>query len=563
MQPTTVLVGLVLVFGLTQLYSQRQQRIDAEEHVEDLVYALRRTKGAIAADEETLKGLRAANALQRMANEQAEKSAGGVEETRRQLEEVRGNIAQLRATADRTRMTMENERGRVLQQVGEAEAGAAAKAAQLRGLRVSLDRQEQLNEQLRGSLAAALAAAGVKGVDVDDTFARNVADTRGVIIYTVSRKQQGLESMRTSLLLLELNVLRCYPHPIVLFVEHDVEQAALQQLAAIVPSATSFSVENVCFETCVPPGYAPSSIAESQANKGAGPGFAARSRFYSGLMHLHPALEDYDYYWRLDTDSFILDKVTEDPFARMRHDGCLYGFNAVVSASLDPANKNTASVAAARRLHTTVSTFLAMHTSEATTLADHGSAPEAYRAPVFPDETLVLSFGDGTDNGDADDDDGHTFRAELFDGELLWKTASFPLANVSRMLELVGATNDSYNGILYGTHFEIAAFEPYRRAPWQAVFRAIDVAHGWYKDHWSDALVRAFAVPLLLPPESVCYLGHQRVNYAHGHSDFSALASSILQADANTAGGDECFPPVDESLDRLPASSYFVPPAKA
>jgi hypothetical protein len=58
-----------------------------------------------------------------------------------------------------------------------------------------------------------------------------------------------------------------------------------------------------------------------------GMGYRHMCRFFSGEMFNHPSIAKYKYIWRLDSDSFILSKITEDPFEIMKRNG--YDFSDV------------------------------------------------------------------------------------------------------------------------------------------------------------------------------------------------------------------------------------------
>jgi alpha 1,2-mannosyltransferase len=55
-------------------------------------------------------------------------------------------------------------------------------------------------------------------------------------------------------------------------------------------------------------------------------GYRHMCRFFGGLIFNHPALSGYKYCWRLDSDSFILSSVTNDPFKQMESAGYKYAF---------------------------------------------------------------------------------------------------------------------------------------------------------------------------------------------------------------------------------------------
>ena len=58
-------------------------------------------------------------------------------------------------------------------------------------------------------------------------------------------------------------------------------------------------------------------------------GYRHMCRFFSGTMFNYPLLEPYDWFWRLDSDSFILRPITVDPFRRLLEGRHVYGYMAL------------------------------------------------------------------------------------------------------------------------------------------------------------------------------------------------------------------------------------------
>ena len=59
-------------------------------------------------------------------------------------------------------------------------------------------------------------------------------------------------------------------------------------------------------------------------------GYRHMSRFFcKGLFELKELVDQYDYYWRLDADSFLLGPVMKDPFATLKNSGRQYGYMVV------------------------------------------------------------------------------------------------------------------------------------------------------------------------------------------------------------------------------------------
>lgn len=57
-----------------------------------------------------------------------------------------------------------------------------------------------------------------------------------------------------------------------------------------------------------------------------GVGYRSMCRYFSGPIFEHEAMRGLDYYMRLDTDSFFLHPLPEDPFKRVRDQGAVYAY---------------------------------------------------------------------------------------------------------------------------------------------------------------------------------------------------------------------------------------------
>lgn len=64
-------------------------------------------------------------------------------------------------------------------------------------------------------------------------------------------------------------------------------------------------------------------------------GYCHMCRFMSGLIFQHPAVKDYRYLWRLDTDSFLLDKIDYDVFELMKKNDYIYGYICILKDEAD------------------------------------------------------------------------------------------------------------------------------------------------------------------------------------------------------------------------------------
>lgn len=55
-------------------------------------------------------------------------------------------------------------------------------------------------------------------------------------------------------------------------------------------------------------------------------GYRHMCRFHSGGIYMDPRLSKYDYYWRLDSDSYLFSPINYDPFEKMRTNGYEYAY---------------------------------------------------------------------------------------------------------------------------------------------------------------------------------------------------------------------------------------------
>ncbi|KAJ3994879.1 nucleotide-diphospho-sugar transferase [Lentinula boryana] len=76
----------------------------------------------------------------------------------------------------------------------------------------------------------------------------------------------------------------------------------------------------------IPDSYDKSRVDNSIHTIGFSFGYRSMCRFYSGFFWKHPALAQYDWLWRLDTDIEFHCDITYDPIERMIDAGALYGF---------------------------------------------------------------------------------------------------------------------------------------------------------------------------------------------------------------------------------------------
>ena len=146
---------------------------------------------------------------------------------------------------------------------------------------------------------------------------------KGVILY-LSRSTAGdLTNLKRSLKLLDRHFNRRFGYPVLVFHEDFTEE-----LMARIRSWTRAPVEfpQVSFQL---PAHIDAAQVPPRFLGCFGIGYRHMCRFFAGPIYRHPALQQYDWYWRLDTDSFVLQRIDYDVFAAMEDGGFDYGYLAL------------------------------------------------------------------------------------------------------------------------------------------------------------------------------------------------------------------------------------------
>ncbi len=144
----------------------------------------------------------------------------------------------------------------------------------------------------------------------------------GVILYLARSSQADVADLIKSLKLLRKNFLKRFSYPVIVFVEESFTsewKKLIQKDAGI-----RCRFETVRFE--VPSFLAGEQFPEYVLEPKFKMGYRHMCRFFSGVIYRHPALRDFKWYWRLDTDSFVFGRVKYDPFKFMQKHGLRYGY---------------------------------------------------------------------------------------------------------------------------------------------------------------------------------------------------------------------------------------------
>ncbi len=137
-----------------------------------------------------------------------------------------------------------------------------------------------------------------------------------VIVY-LSRKKD-IKDLKKSLKLLNKNFTRRFKYPVLIFNDDftNDDQHILRKIYS------NLNFEKIEFEI-------PSWIDKNQIDKDNHKvrlGYMHMCRFFGGEIYQHEAIKNYDWYWRLDSDSYLHYRIGYDIFNFMEKQGFIYGY---------------------------------------------------------------------------------------------------------------------------------------------------------------------------------------------------------------------------------------------
>lgn len=153
--------------------------------------------------------------------------------------------------------------------------------------------------------------------------------TNSVIVYLARSAEADVKDLTKSLALLKKNFLKKFSYPVIVFVEDSFSEDWKKQVRS--ESGVDCRFETVHFE--IPSFLASQNFPEYVLEPKFNMGYRHMCRFFSGAIYQEPALRDYKWYWRLDTDSFVTGRVRYDVFKFMEQNGLKYGYSWVTHDS--------------------------------------------------------------------------------------------------------------------------------------------------------------------------------------------------------------------------------------
>jgi alpha 1,2-mannosyltransferase len=154
------------------------------------------------------------------------------------------------------------------------------------------------------------------------------------IIYLINSTEESLKEIKESISMLKDNFLRDFSYPITIFREKNFKKEWEIEIEKIYDnihfSLVEFKIPAINSHLDIPeftphPTHGEGPIA--WGHPGFNLGYRHMCRFMSGDIFRNSEISKYEWYWRLDTDSFILEKIGFDVFSKMKNEGFFYGFN--------------------------------------------------------------------------------------------------------------------------------------------------------------------------------------------------------------------------------------------
>ena len=148
-----------------------------------------------------------------------------------------------------------------------------------------------------------------------------------VIVYLT--RLNDLWVFRYSIKLLCLNFNKEYNYPIIVF-HTDLTNSAISKVLSELIIDLGY-LPDIKFEKIS--NTVPDDVSTEESKYtfpllkyGHGINYRNMCRFLGGQIFKHSALSNYQFYMKLDSDSFILSKLTYDPFTHMKDNGYEYSF---------------------------------------------------------------------------------------------------------------------------------------------------------------------------------------------------------------------------------------------
>lgn len=157
-----------------------------------------------------------------------------------------------------------------------------------------------------------------------------------ILFYLVRSSERDIKDLTISLLQLKKFFLNKYPYKVAFFIENDFKEEWIEHIKSLYDICEFVNIEFSIPEhnnhlLSVIPKFFPHPTHSNGPDGWGHPGFSLgyrhMCRFMSGEIYKNEYLKNYDWYWRIDTDSFFLDYINDDPFKTLKDNNLIYGYN--------------------------------------------------------------------------------------------------------------------------------------------------------------------------------------------------------------------------------------------
>lgn len=156
---------------------------------------------------------------------------------------------------------------------------------------------------------------------------------KNAIVYLLNNHPKDINNFRSSISYLITNYLNYFPCELIFFHENNFPKTEINLITDAL-SALNFKFKFLEINFVLPaykeeilkeiPEFFPHpDFPECQ---GFSMGYRHMCRFFAGEIFKHKELQEYDFVWRLDTDSFILNNFGYDVFEKMSLNQAVYGY---------------------------------------------------------------------------------------------------------------------------------------------------------------------------------------------------------------------------------------------
>ncbi|XBW35141.1 hypothetical protein QEN19_000704 [Hanseniaspora menglaensis] len=246
-------------------------------------------------------------------------------------------------------------------------------------------------------------------------------------------------------------------------------------------------------------------------------------RFYSGFFQDHKALENFDYYWRIEPDVNFFCDLTYDPFYEMNKSGKKYGFTVFISElywtipSLFRYTKTFINNYAKQNSSFKLGTLWNLFIKDFKVLDIDYSTRDMTDTKLL--DKFINSEGDLNREISRFVEMKHFLKNKMAVTNLKengYKKGYVESVKFAKKLPQIYDDkffNEEFNLCHFWSNFEIASFDVFRSPIYREYFSFLDKKMGFVKERFGDAAVHTLGVAMMLNLEDIHYF--RDIGYSH------------------------------------------------